>query len=50
MSTLDKLKKNSQKPVSGDHGHKLAKETKAVKYMECSALTQVCNLSVNWIL
>ena len=41
-NTLDKLAKNKLKPITPEQGEKLSKELKAVKYVECSALTQVC--------
>ena len=39
--TVEKLAKNKQKPISAENGERLARELRAVKYVECSALNQV---------
>jgi len=38
--TLDKLMQNDQAPITFQQGEQMAREIKAVGYMECSALTQ----------
>ena len=38
---VEKLRRNKQKPTSKLAGEKLKGELNAVKYIECSALTQV---------
>ena len=40
-STIEKLAKYEQKPVNSDQGERLARQLRAVKYVECSALTKV---------
>jgi len=37
---LEKLARQKQRPISTDQGERLARELGAVKYVECSALTQ----------
>merc|ERR1719510_1802356 len=40
QGTIQKLAKNKQKPITVEQAEKQARDMKAVKYVECSALTQ----------
>ena len=40
IQIIDVSAKNKQKPLSLEMGERLARELRAVKYVECSALTQ----------
>jgi cell division control protein 42 len=39
-ATIEKLAKNKQRPLTQEVGEKLARELRAVRFVECSALTQ----------
>ncbi|KAG2470267.1 CHD4 protein, partial [Polypterus senegalus] len=44
-SIVEKLAKNKQRPLSPEVAEKLARDLRAVKYVECSALTQEMDIS-----
>lgn len=37
---IEKLTRNKQRPITAEQGERITKELGAVKYVECSALTQ----------
>ena len=53
QATIEKLMKNNAKPITREEGEEIAEQLGAVKYVECSAKTQVhfeqnkkCNLKI----
>jgi Ras-related C3 botulinum toxin substrate 1 len=40
VETIEKLRLKGQQPIGWDQAEQMAREIKAVSYMECSALTQ----------
>lgn len=40
QAAIQKLERNRQRPISVEMGERLARELRAIKYVECSALTQ----------
>ena len=47
QQTIQKLAKNKQKPITTESAERQARELRAVKYVECSALTQVSYKNLN---